>query len=341
MSADATLIAATTIAVALGLLDLAERGATRASRGDGAPLAIRSVAFLIVVILVYGALQVAGMALVPDAEGMIATADRLLGGALGRPAQPARLGPLGATVVCVAGFYVSGLWDYLFHRFVSHGRWLFFTHEYHHLTTQVFVLAPGIVVRPFVVVTVLPTATATVATLALGLAALGYSPLVLVALAPTVLLLQFVVLIASHSSFLRRFWWIHLVLSRLGVTTPHEHLLHHTVAMSRNFANFATLWDRVFGSYAAPARNGEATLALGLPYDCDFLGAITGGRLQLPASVRERFQVGRYCNVGGPGRTSEKRPRTADRGQLEHFPTTWMPVRRRKREQIEEEEPPT
>ena len=46
-------------------------------------------------------------------------------------------------------FYVAGLWDYLVHRWFSHSRWFWFTHEYHHLPRQVTILMPGILVRPF------------------------------------------------------------------------------------------------------------------------------------------------------------------------------------------------
>lgn len=296
MPTEAYLAAVLATAGALVALDLGERHVTRVRRGS-APLAARSVGFLLAVILVYGALQAAGAALIPDARAMIGTAERLLAEALGPTADAPPLGALEAAAVCVVGFYVAGLWDYLFHRFASHSRWLFFTHEYHHLPTEVFVCAPGIVARPFVVVTALPTAAATVATLALGLAALGRPASALLPLAPIVLLAQFVVVTASHSSFLRRFRIVHVVLSRLGVTSPQEHLLHHATAMNRNFANFATVWDRAFGTYAAPSREDEAELALGLPYDRDFLGAITAGRLRLPESVRARFEVGRYCRL--------------------------------------------
>jgi sterol desaturase/sphingolipid hydroxylase (fatty acid hydroxylase superfamily) len=83
----------------------------------------------------------------------------------------------------------------------------------------------------------------------------------------------------------------------LALTTPQEHLLHHTVEMRGNYGNFTVLWDRVFGTYLDPTRAEHRDPALGLGYDRDFLGAITAGKLKLPATVRERFEVGRFCNL--------------------------------------------
>jgi hypothetical protein len=36
---------------------------------------------------------------------------------------------------------------------------------------------------------------------------------------------------------------------------------------------------------------------LGLPYDQDFVGTLTAGRVKLPAAVRRRFEVERFCNL--------------------------------------------
>ena len=39
-------------------------------------------------------------------------------------------------LISLITFYISGFWDYFFHRFMSHNRNLFFTHEYHHLPNK-------------------------------------------------------------------------------------------------------------------------------------------------------------------------------------------------------------
>jgi sterol desaturase/sphingolipid hydroxylase (fatty acid hydroxylase superfamily) len=119
-----------------------------------------------------------------------------------------------------------------------------------------------------------------------------------------VVLLHVFVLTSSHSCCLRRWWWVHRVMACLALTTPHEHVLHHTVEMNGNYGNFTTLWDRLFGTYLKPSRLADRPLVLGLAYDQDFLGAVTVGRLKLPARVRSYFQVDRYCNTAARGGTS-------------------------------------
>jgi sterol desaturase/sphingolipid hydroxylase (fatty acid hydroxylase superfamily) len=83
-----------------------------------------------------------------------------------------------------------------------------------------------------------------------------------------------------------------------ALTTPQEHLLHHTVDLQGNYGNFTVLWDRVFGTYLDPIRAEHRDRQLGLPYDQDFLGTLTVGRVKLPASLRKRFEVDRFCNLG-------------------------------------------
>jgi hypothetical protein len=86
----------------------------------------------------------------------------------------------------------------------------------------------------------------------------------------------------------------------LALTTPQEHLLHHTVDLQGNYGNFTVLWDRVFGTYLDPTKSEHQNHALGLPYDQDFVGTLTAGRVKLPAIVRRRFQLERFCNLGSP-----------------------------------------
>ena len=99
-----------------------------------------------------------------------------------------------------------------------------------------------------------------------------------------------------------------------GLTTPQEHLLHHTVEMDGNYGNFTTVWDRVFGTYLDPMLERNRGRSLGLPYDQDFLGTLTFGRIKLSAAIRTRFQLARYCNINdsiGSGR-AQRLPRIAD-----------------------------
>lgn len=196
-------------------------------------------------------------------------------------------------------FYASGLWDYLLHRFFGHSRRFFFVHEYHHLPSQVNVIMPGLAMRPFVVVTSFP---ATVATVVSAYAILLMLGLPLWDLAPlkVLLLAQAVLLCASHSCFMRRFWFLHHGMKWLALTTPQEHLLHHTTDLRGNYGNFTVLWDRLFGTYLDPMRVEHQNRSLGLPYDQDFVGALTAGRVKLPEALRRRFQVERFCNLESP-----------------------------------------
>jgi sterol desaturase/sphingolipid hydroxylase (fatty acid hydroxylase superfamily) len=149
----------TLLAIALGMqvfffaLDLADRHLTREGRYEGQSLKPRTVLFIVVVLAVYFAIQYGGLALVPQPDELLVTIGASLGAWLGRPPAPETIeGPWLWIMIAVA-FYLSGLWDYLTHRFVSHSRWLWFTHEYHHLPNQVFVAMPGLAGRPFAVVT--------------------------------------------------------------------------------------------------------------------------------------------------------------------------------------------
>lgn len=268
-------------------LDLADRHVTRTRRYDGEPLRVRTAFFLGLVLLSYLALQYAGFALVPGAADLLT--------ALGRSPERAAQRAAWSALMIVPIFYLSGLWDYLVHRFVSHHRWLWFTHDYHHLPSQVFVAMPGLAARPFAVVATFPVTVATVAVTETVASALGFSggDEVLRVL----LLIQVVLLTASHSCCLRRWWWLHRGLRTLALTTPHEHLLHHAAHLRGNYGNFTTLWDRVFGTYLDPTLAKHHAPALGLAYDQDFLGALTARTIRLPETIRSHFQVERYCNL--------------------------------------------
>jgi sterol desaturase/sphingolipid hydroxylase (fatty acid hydroxylase superfamily) len=277
------------------VLDLADRHATRKHHGADA-IGWETAGFLGVVLAVYVALQAGGLSLVPAPFALADGVRGWLAARLGLPltSEPLR-GPALLAVACLA-FYTAALWDYLAHRFLLHNRRLFFLHENHHLPNQVTVTLPGMAVRPFAVVAIVPTVLGTIATVYAALAACGLPlwdlrPLQLVVLA------QGTVLVTSHSSFLRRFPSLHRGLRLLAITTPQEHVLHHAADLHGNFGNSSTLWDRVFGTYLDPEKDEHRNPRLGLSYDQDFLGTLTLGWIKLSPALRRRFQVGRYCNL--------------------------------------------
>jgi sterol desaturase/sphingolipid hydroxylase (fatty acid hydroxylase superfamily) len=274
-------------------LDLADRHATRKSRYGGEPLEPAAFAFLVAVIVVFLAIQLGGMSLVPRLDALIEG----LRNRLARGGAPAPV-PTGVRllVVSVVLFHLAGLVDYAWHRWFSHHRWFWFTHESHHLPNQVFVGMPGLGVRPFAVFTVVPTVafTATLTYVALRVAG---QPMWSWTVFQIPLLASSTLLVTSHSSFLRRGWLAHRVLSKLALTTPQEHVLHHTVDLHGNYGNFTTLWDRLFGTYLDPRLAEHQGHRLGLGYDRDFLGTITAGRARIPRAWRKRFQLARYANL--------------------------------------------
>jgi sterol desaturase/sphingolipid hydroxylase (fatty acid hydroxylase superfamily) len=192
---------------------------------------------------------------------------------------------------------VAGFFDYAWHRWFSHHRYFWFTHEYHHLPSEVFVGMPGLATRPFVVVTIVPVVVATVVTVYVALRLAG-RPMWDWTVFQGPLLASTTVLTTSHSSLLRRSWRVHRVMQWLGLTTPQEHLLHHTVDLDGNYGNFTSLWDRVFGTYLDPRRSENQGHRTGLAYDQDFIGTLTAGALRIPARWHRRIQLDRYVNVG-------------------------------------------
>lgn len=277
--------------------DLIERRLTRHQRHGAQPLQFGSLVFLIGIIFIYGVIQFGGLALIPKTEILLhAIRTHLTLPTLFVPAmQTLTLGQW--LLLGVLGFYIAGFWDYVVHRFMSHSRPLWFTHEYHHLPNELCLGLPGLCVRPFVVVAVLPSTIGTLLSMCAGLGLMGYSQLPLMPLVYAVIFAQMLVLLATHSSFFTQFVWIHHLLKFTTITTPQEHELHHTVDLQGNYGNFTVLWDRVFGTYLDPMRDENQNHQLGLAYDQDFLGAITMGKLKLPADLREKFQIGRYCNI--------------------------------------------
>jgi sterol desaturase/sphingolipid hydroxylase (fatty acid hydroxylase superfamily) len=262
----------------------------------GAPEGLGTWLFLLGLVGVFFALQFAGYSLVPRTQELMSG----LRSAMSRwfhldPAEARMTSPV-VLLVSVVAFYISGLWDYLFHRFFSHHRWFFFTHEYHHLPRQVSCVMPGIAGRPFAVFAVFPTVAASVATLYALLAACGL-PLWDLSALKVLLLTILTVQVVGHSSFMCRQEWVHPILKALAITSPQEHVLHHSVDLRGNFGNFTSLWDRWFGTYLDPRLDGHRGRPCGLPYDQDFLGTLTLGRWKLSPAWRRRFQIARFCNL--------------------------------------------
>jgi sterol desaturase/sphingolipid hydroxylase (fatty acid hydroxylase superfamily) len=284
-----------TIAVQLLFLtlDLADRHATRDDRYDGERLRPAGAAFLAVVILVFLGIQLTGMSLVPRIDGLIDGVRARIA-----PSTPLVPDPTGWRLVAVAVvlFHLTGLVDYAWHRWFSHHRWFWFTHESHHLPNQVFVGMPGLGVRPFAVFTVVPTVAFTAILAYLALRVSG-RPMWSWTVFQIPLLASSTLLVTSHSSFLRRGWLAHRVLRVFALTTPHEHVLHHSADLQGNYGNFTTLWDRLFGTYLDPRLSIHQGRRYGLGYDRDFLGTITAGHARIPRAWRERFQLSRYTNL--------------------------------------------
>ena len=276
--------------VVLGLCDLYERWRMPPER-ERAAASAGGVLFLGVVLAVYVGIQGLAGRLAPGPREVVARVSGALGGgADGAAGWAIALGVL-------VGLYAGGLADYLMHRWVSHARAFWVTHEYHHLPNEVFLLMPGLAARPFAVVASFPVTVAT-AGAAYGTLALCGQPLGTATPMQWLLIMHVMLLVTSHSSFLRRFRAVHVWMKRFGLTTAREHLLHHTTDLAGNFANLTTVWDRVFGTYLDPDVVSMEGRRLGLAYDQDWLGAVTLSLLKLPPRWRARFDVGRWCNLG-------------------------------------------
>ena len=255
----------------------------------------RSVLFLFLTIIVYGALQFGGLALVPNAKELLVASQGFVRDHIATSGDRGSMSVAALVVVGIASFYFVGFCDYLFHRYVSHSRLLWFTHENHHLPTDVSTFMPGMCVRPFAVVVVVPTTAVAIFSVQTVVGLLGYAASDLMPLLYSVVLAHTSILGISHSCFLRRQWWLHRLLKPLGITTPQEHWFHHTSDLECNYGNFITLWDRVFKTYVDPVTVSSGQHRAGLSYDQDFLGAITAGQLKLSNRVRQYFGVEQYC----------------------------------------------
>ena len=278
--------------IVLLVLDLRERARARSSTAGTASLSWSSGLFVVAVLVVYSAIQFMGVALVPSVAQVLEGVRSLTGAP---PAGGNAPGPWLTAVIWVAAFYLLGLIDYLVHRFASHSRPLWFSHENHHLPRELYVYMPGIAARPFVVVAAFPAVVGLVATLHIVLTAFGVYGFDVVTLMLFLAMAQLFISSASHSAFLRRHWAVHRIMKPFGLTTPQEHWFHHVQELNVNYGNFTTVWDRVFGTYLDPEKVDARRYRAGLDYDQDFLGTLTFGKLKLGHRIRERFQLDQYC----------------------------------------------
>jgi sterol desaturase/sphingolipid hydroxylase (fatty acid hydroxylase superfamily) len=286
--------------LALIVLDLRERHRRRHRGASNGGLRPGSILFLVGTIVVYGGIQFGGLALVPNAEELLVlsrqTVDKLLGISGGEVAGISLI-----LITGVAGFYFAGLCDYLFHRFISHSRPMWFSHENHHLTTDISAFMPGLCVRPFAVIIVFPTSAVAIFSVQLALGAAGHNAWDMMPMLYSVILAQATVLGITHSAFMRRYWFLHKLLKPFGITSPQEHWLHHTSDLQCNYSNFTIVWDRVFGTYVDPEKIDIREHRAGLAYDQDFLGTLTFGRFKFPERLRRRYQLDNFCYLETPG----------------------------------------
>ena len=250
---------------------------------------------LITILVVYGAIQYLLFYYFPSVEVLSVEIQGLVP-AYGSEYLSAGWLSVSLTVaVLVATFYFSGLVDYVIHRWLSHSKWFWFTHEYHHIPSIVSNWMPGILVRPFSIVSVAPQILLTLTFYTTLFYLLRLIPILYSAIY-VIFALHIVILVWIHSSTLRKHWWIHKILKPLGITTPQEHVFHHTTNPNRNYANLTTLWDKFFGTYVDPIMTSYDSSEVGLSYNQDFLGAVTANQFHIPKRYQKFFLVGVLCN---------------------------------------------
>jgi sterol desaturase/sphingolipid hydroxylase (fatty acid hydroxylase superfamily) len=248
--------------------------------------------------LLYFALQVIGVALIPTMDQMTTNLHSWLNLSPSHlEVSPSVFFEL--TLLHVWTYLVVSFWDYVTHRWILHHPWFWIFHEYHHLPKQVFNGMPGISVRPYVFVTTALTY--------LGVLFFLWLPLrwmvtpdvasLFIQSLPIQSLILTLVLSLVHSHWLRTFPAIHRVLKRLGITTPHEHTLHHSERLIGNYGNFSCIWDHLFKSYIDPTHYNLEQEPLGLSYDQDFLGALCRGTIKMPGGWRSKSQIKNFCRI--------------------------------------------
>lgn len=260
-------------------------------------LKLRSILFIGLFIIIYGIIQFGGLSLIPKTEILInwmrnVTPDWNL---FNWNSNDFSL--VGWLILGTFAFYMSGFWDYSVHRFMSHSKALFFTHEYHHLPNRMILALPGLSVRPFVVFAVFPATLGTLFVMIFILKLFGLENLNLMPMVYVVIFLQSIILSITHSEFFMNQWWMFKSFKYLALTSPQDHEIHHTVDLRGNYGNYTLLWDKLMNTYIDPSLEENKNHKLGLNYDQDFLGALTAGFVKLPKKIRNKYQVERYCNI--------------------------------------------
>lgn len=261
------------------------------------PLRFRSFLFLVVVVICYSVIQYGGLALIPKMEVLLRWFTNHIPTVgifdLNRGGLPI----IGWLVLGVFIYYAAGFWDYIVHRFFSHSKLFFFTHEYHHLPNRLFLALPGLIARPFSLFSNALWLFATFSSVIFVLKTLNLQNLPLLPLLYVIIFIETTILSITHSEFFTKQWWIYKVFKYLAITSPQEHEIHHTVDLAGNYGDFTSLWDKLFGTYIDPSKAENQNHALGLGYDQDFLGALTIGKIKFSKKIRDRFQIGKYCNI--------------------------------------------
>ncbi len=163
------------------------------------------------------------------------------------------LTPLGLPIwaLIVVGFLAADFAGYLFHRLSHHWRWLWLIHSVHHSDTH---LDASTAIRQHPVEMVCDVAILATTMLALGV------PLWVEGLRATVVNPQAMV---QHAN-LRYPPWVERAFAWLLVS-PAIHRVHHSPDMLQTNTNFGIMfsfWDRLFGTYCAPASAPSARVGL-------------------------------------------------------------------------------
>lgn len=180
-------------------------------------------------------------------------------------------------------FYISSIADYLVHRFMSHSKLFWWTHEYHHLTNRVSLYMPGIAFRPYAFIgTVITTAWATIIFINLS-SFFNYNNINTLYL---VFIAQTLVLTIIHSAYLREMRGFNKIMRSLYLVSPEDHLLHHSYNTGFiNYGNVSILWDILFKTYKKYS-NKEIYL-VGTADGRDYVDSITFGLFNLKKFLKK------------------------------------------------------
>lgn len=180
-------------------------------------------------------------------------------------------------------FYISSLADYLVHRFISHSKPFWWTHEYHHLTKRVSLYMPGIAFRPYAFIgTIITTSWAAILFFNLS-SILNYRNTTILYL---VFLTQALILVIIHSAYLREKKWVNKIMRLFYLVSPEDHLLHHSYNTGFiNYGNVSILWDIIFKTYKKNS-NKEIYL-VGTNDKKDYINSITFGLFDLSSFLKK------------------------------------------------------